>query len=129
MLIDAGWDVANGDDLKAGDVMRSIPGVDLPALVAYAGQRNIGLFVWVHWKALDAQMDAALAPLSASAWPASRSISWIATTRTWWLSTTALLESGGAAPADGGPARRLPSDRAGSRTWPNLLTQEGVMGA
>ena len=39
----------------------SIPAIHLPALVDYGRRRNIGLFVWVHWKALDAQMDEALA--------------------------------------------------------------------
>ena len=43
------------------DVTRPIPPIDLPALVQYGRQRGIGLFVWLNWAHLDAQMDAALA--------------------------------------------------------------------
>ncbi len=63
LLIDAGW-YANPDQKTAGpniDVTRPIPPIDLPALVQYGRQRGIGLFVWLNWAHLDAQMDAALA--------------------------------------------------------------------
>jgi alpha-glucosidase len=62
MLIDAGWYVApNGDVADAtADVTRSIPAIDLPALIEYGRQRNVGLFVWVHWKPFEALMDQAL---------------------------------------------------------------------
>ncbi len=128
MLIDAGWYVANGDDLKAGDVMRSIPGVDLPALVAYAGQRNIGLFVWVHWKALDAQMDAALHLYQRLGLAGIKVDFMDRDDQDMVAFYHRLLEAAA--------RHRLMVDLHGaypptglSRTWPNLLTQEGVMGA
>ena len=64
MLIDDGWYLNSGGagTIKPGaDVTKTIPEIDMPGLVAYAAQRKVGLWVWVHWKSLDDQMDAALA--------------------------------------------------------------------
>ncbi|UAL09856.1 glycoside hydrolase family 97 protein [Caulobacter segnis] len=64
MLIDDGWYVGSGQApriLPGTDVTRSIPAINLPALVAYGRDKGVGIMVWVHWKALDDQMDEALA--------------------------------------------------------------------
>ncbi len=64
MLIDDGWYVGSGQApqvLPGTDVTRSIPAISIPDLVAYGRDRGVGIMVWVHWKALDAQMDEALA--------------------------------------------------------------------
>lgn len=64
MLIDDGWYVGSGQApqiLPGTDVMRSIPAINIPDLVAYGRHKGVGIMVWVHWKALDAQMDEALA--------------------------------------------------------------------
>jgi alpha-glucosidase len=64
MLIDDGWYVGSGQAptvLPGTDVTRQIPAIDLPGLVAYGAQKGVGIMVWVHWKALDDQMDEALA--------------------------------------------------------------------
>ncbi len=62
MLIDAGWYTQNayGDnaDTKA-DITKSVPDIDLPALVAYARVRNVGILVWLHWTTARDQMDVA----------------------------------------------------------------------
>jgi alpha-glucosidase len=63
MLIDDGWYVnsfAAGALLPGADNMRSIPEIDLPALVRYAGERNVGLWLWVHWKLIDRNMKRSL---------------------------------------------------------------------
>jgi alpha-glucosidase len=120
MLIDAGW--------YAGDVTRSIPAIDLPALVDYGRRRNIGLFVWVHWKALDAQMAKALALYQRLGLKGikvdfmDRNDQEMVAFYHRLLAKAArhrlLVDLHGAYPPTGL-----------SRTYPNLLTQEGVLGA
>ncbi len=64
MLIDDGWYVGstgNGRYNPGTDILRSIPEIDLPMLVEYARERGIGLWLWAHWKPLDQRMDEALA--------------------------------------------------------------------
>ncbi len=64
MLIDDGWYVGSGQApvvLPGTDVTRPIPRIDMPGLIAYAAERGVGIMLWVHWKALDDQMDEALA--------------------------------------------------------------------
>jgi alpha-glucosidase len=64
MLIDDGWYVGSGQAptiLPGTDVTRPIPAIDLPGLIAYGAQKGVGIMIWVHWKALDDQMDEALA--------------------------------------------------------------------
>jgi alpha-glucosidase len=62
MLIDAGWytPVAWGPnaDLKA-DITKTVPAIDLPALVEYARSRNVGIWVWLNWVPTNDQMDKA----------------------------------------------------------------------
>ncbi|KAB7764736.1 glycoside hydrolase family 97 protein [Xanthomonas maliensis] len=63
MLIDDGWyqgSTGDGQYNAGADIRRPIAQLDLPGLVDYARQRGIGLWLWVHWRALDAQMDEAL---------------------------------------------------------------------
>ena len=63
MLIDEGWNIGagGGGTVRPGvDVTRPIPELDLPGLVAYAKDRKVGLWLWLNWKALDAQMDEAI---------------------------------------------------------------------
>ena len=62
MLIDAGWytPVAWGPnaDLKA-DITKTVPAIDLPALVEYARSRKVGVWVWLNWVPANNQMDTA----------------------------------------------------------------------
>lgn len=63
MLIDEGWHAGagGGGAVRPGvDVTRPIPELDLPGLIAYAKDRKVGLWLWLNWKALDAQMDEAI---------------------------------------------------------------------
>lgn len=63
MLLDAGWYQGSSVyGLTAGvDLTKSIPAIDIPALVEYGRQRNVGLWVWMQWKDIDRQMPEALA--------------------------------------------------------------------
>ncbi len=63
MLIDAGWyshlpGYGEKMDFKA-DITKTIPEIDLPGLIAYARAKNVGIFVWVHWRLVNDQMDKA----------------------------------------------------------------------
>ena len=41
------------------DITTCEPEIDVPALVKYAADKNVKLFVWCHWKHIDQQMDKA----------------------------------------------------------------------
>jgi alpha-glucosidase len=62
MLVDAGWytPIAWGEkaDLKA-DITKTVPEINLPELVQYARQRKVDIFVWLNWVPTRDQMDAA----------------------------------------------------------------------
>jgi alpha-glucosidase len=64
MLVDAGWYPRFekvGDNLADGDIMVSIPEIDIPELVAYGSERNVGIILWLHWTPVDRDMDKAFA--------------------------------------------------------------------
>ena len=63
MMIDEGWyrGAGGGGIVRPGvDVTRTIPEINLPELVEYGRKKGVGLWLWLNWKALDAQMDEAL---------------------------------------------------------------------
>ena len=55
-LIDAGWHQGTEE---SGDITRSRPEIDLPRVIRYAGERGIGILLWLHWKRAQAQMEEA----------------------------------------------------------------------
>jgi alpha-glucosidase len=62
MLVDAGWYTpkAYGDDADTkADITKSVPEIDLPGLVAYGRARGVGLLLWLHWMPAREQMDRA----------------------------------------------------------------------
>lgn len=65
MLIDAGWYTdkpSYGDDADVtADITKSIPAIDLPALIEYARERKVGIILWLHWIPARDQMDKAFA--------------------------------------------------------------------
>ena len=52
MLVDAGW--ADGPDITKLNGK-----VDIPALVAYAAPKNVKIWIWMHWTAVDRMMEVA----------------------------------------------------------------------
>ncbi len=120
IIMDEGW-------YKLGDLLAVKPEIDMPELMAYAKQRGVGIILWVSWKTLDTQMTAALDQFAR--WGAAgikvdfmqRSDQWMVN----WYERVAREAA----------ARRLLVDFHGSfkpsglqRTWPNVLTFEGVKG-
>lgn len=58
MLIDAGW-ARRSSDPEADDITHWNDNVDLPAILAFARQRHVRVILWMHWKSVARQMDAA----------------------------------------------------------------------
>lgn len=52
LILDEGW--SKPDDLSAVN-----PDINMPELLDYARQKNVGVVLWVLWAALDKQFDAA----------------------------------------------------------------------
>jgi len=130
-LIDAGWALGSGpccDALPTTDITRAAPGVDMPALVRYARERGVKLVLWVHWKHLSQRMDEALDTYQR--WGiAGVKVDFmerddqemVAFYRKLAAATARrhlLLDLHAAYPPDGL-----------NRTFPNFITQEGVLGA
>jgi alpha-glucosidase len=53
IVLDEGW-------YKLGNVLEVVPGVNMEELAAYAKQNNVGIILWVVWKSFDDQFEAAL---------------------------------------------------------------------
>ncbi len=132
MLIDAGWaarvPTQPGGRPGAVDLTRSIPAIDIPMLVEYARSKGVRLWLWAHFRDMNEQRDAALAQFEK--WGiAGIKIDYLDRSDQWmvdWYRTTAqkaadhhlMLDYHGAFKPDGM-----------QRTFPNVLTREGVMGA
>jgi len=53
IILDAGW-------YKAGNCLEVVPEINMEELAAYAKQKNVGIILWLAWKTLDNQLEAAL---------------------------------------------------------------------
>ncbi|MBQ8050835.1 MAG: glycoside hydrolase family 97 protein [Bacteroidaceae bacterium] len=54
VILDEGW-----YNPKSGDMLRTIPDIDLPQLVEYARQKGVRLILWTVFNVLDDQLEAA----------------------------------------------------------------------
>ena len=132
MLIDAGWALrlpaTPGGRRGAVDLTRSTPAIDIPMLVEYAKSKGVRLWLWAHFRDMNEQMDAAYAQFEK--WGiAGVKIDFLDRSDQWmvdWYRTAArkaaehrlMLNYHGAFKPDGM-----------ERTFPNVMTREGVMGA
>jgi len=57
MLIDAGWSVAQSR--TESDLTRTSPALDMPEILRHAASKNVKVWLWAHWTAIDRQMDEA----------------------------------------------------------------------
>ncbi len=136
LLIDAGWAAslppAAGRAGYSGrgrtDLTKSIAAIDIPMLVEYAKSKNVRIWLWAHSRDMADQMDDAFSQYEK--WGIAgvkidfmdRSDQWMVN----WYRTAAkkaaehhlMLDFHGAFKPDGM-----------RRTFPNVLTREGVMGA
>jgi alpha-glucosidase len=53
VILDEGW-------YELGDVLKVVPALDMEALSAYAREKKVGLILWVVWKSLEDKLEAAL---------------------------------------------------------------------
>jgi alpha-glucosidase len=111
----------------ATDITKSIPGVDIPGLVRYAGERGVKILVWLDWEAAARQMDEAF-PLYEKWGVAGVKIDFMQRDDQEMVN---FYERACRKAAE----HHLTVDFHGaykptglSRTYPNCLTREGVMG-
>jgi alpha-glucosidase len=145
MLVDAGWSPDYGgvcSTIKAdsstipalrwcieNDIMHWVPRVNLPEILKHARQRNVKIILWIHWTATEKQMEQAF-PLYEK-----------------WGVAGVKVDFMGEVPDDQPTVelyRKIVSTAARyhlfvdihgaykpaglRRTYPNLLTREGLMG-
>jgi alpha-glucosidase len=60
MLVDAGW-YPEKDYTHPVSILKYLPEVNVPEIIAHAKQKGVKVILWVFWGALDKQMDEALA--------------------------------------------------------------------
>ncbi len=133
MLIDAGWAVEEKDTFGGGygrrvDLTKSIPAIDIPMLVAYGRSKNVGIWLWAHYRNMNDQMDDALAQFEK--WGvAGVKVDFMDRTDQWmvnWYRQVAKKAADHHVMVDFHGAFKPDGMR---RTYPNVLTREGVMGA
>ena len=120
VILDEGW-------YRLGDLLAVVPEVDVPGLVAYGKQKGVGLILWVVWKTLDDQFGPAMDQFEK--WGVKglkvdfmqrddqKVIEYYHRVSRECAKRKMLVDfHGGIRPAHM------------TRTWPNLLTTEGVMG-
>jgi alpha-glucosidase len=120
MLIDAGWSPQD-------DILHWVPGVDIPAILAYAKQKGIKVILWMHWRAVKKQIAEAF-PLYEKWGVAGVKIDFMERDDQEMVNFYAEMVRQAA-------EHHLIVDLHGAykptglrRAYPNLLTREGVMG-
>lgn len=53
IIMDEGW-------YELGDLLKIVPEIDMEELTSYANEKGVGIILWVVWKTLDDQLEAAL---------------------------------------------------------------------
>lgn len=53
VILDEGW-------YKLGNLLEPVPEINVPELVEYGKQKNVGIILWAIWKTLDDQLEPAL---------------------------------------------------------------------
>jgi len=129
VLVDEGWSVGSSTEPNPdADLTKPIPDMDMPAIVAYAKSKGVGVWVWAQWQQLDNQMDAAMAQYEAWGLKGIK-VDFINRSDQAAVDYYYKLLSKAA-------QHHLMIDVHGAfapngllRTFPNYVTQEGVMGA
>jgi alpha-glucosidase len=128
-MLDAGWAarIAAGTNDSGSDITRPIAEMNLPELLAYAKSKNVGVWLWSHWTDVERQMDEAF-PLYEKWGVAGVKIDFMDRDDQWMVDFYHRVARKAA-------EHRLMIDFHGaykpdglSRTYPNVLTREGVMG-
>ena len=126
MLVDAGWYPAQGYKHPVS-ILTYVPEVNIPDIIAYGKLKGVKTLLWLYWGALDKQMDEAL-PLYAKWGAAGVKVDFMDRDDQEIVNFYQRLVQKAA-------EYHLVVDFHGAfkptglrRTYPNLLTREGVMG-
>jgi len=120
MLIDAGWSARD-------DITHAIPAIDMPDILRHAEAKKVKIWLWLNWKDVQRQMDQAF-PLYRKWGVVGVKIDYMDRDDQWMVEFyhSALQKAA---------EHRLMVDFHGAykpdgmrRTWPNFVTQEGVLG-
>lgn len=126
MLVDAGW-YKESTDREQGNLLEFFPQVNIPDIIAYGTSKGVGVLLWVEWRTFNRQLDEATALFER--WGAAgvkvdymnRDDQEMVQLYEKWVKKAA--------------EHHLTVDYHGAykptglrRTYPNLLTREGVMG-
>jgi alpha-glucosidase len=132
MLIDAGWATKAasskpGDAEAMADITKPSPDVDITGLVSYASEKHVKLWLWSHWTSVDKYMDQAF-PQFEKWGIAGVKIDFMNRDDQQMVAFYHKVMEAAA-------AHHLMIDFHGAykpdglrRTYPNLMTREGVMG-
>jgi len=127
-VIDWGWAARPEGDKQLADVTRFRPGVDIPALARYAAARHVRLWLWTNWDALGHRMDEVFALYER--WGiAGIKVDYVYRQDQIAIAYYHRLLAAAARHHLMVNIHGAPVPRGWERTYPNLLTQEGVMGA
>ena len=128
ILIDEGWYEGSSETPAPANVLKPVPQMDMPAIVAYARGKGIGVWAWLQWKQLDRQMDEALALYQSWGLKGIKvdfmdrndqeMVGYYHRLLGKAAAHRLMVNLHGAYPPDGL-----------ARTYPNYMTQEGVLGA
>jgi alpha-glucosidase len=126
MLIDAGWYPMTNDSVN-DDILSFIPEVNIPEILAHAENKGVKVILWVEWRPLDRKLDEALALYEK--WGVAgikvdymnRDDQEMVNLYEKWVCKAAEHHL----TVDFHGAYKPTGQR---RTYPNLITQEGVMG-
>ena len=130
-MIDEGWyaGAGGGGVRRPGvDITKWADAINLQDVVDYAKSKKVRLWLWTHWQALDEQMEDALT-LYEKLGIAGIKVDFMDRDDQWMVNWYQKLLGAAA-------RHHLMVDLHGAfpprgltRTWPNFMTQEGVMGA
>lgn len=131
MLIDDGWYLNSGGEgtvRDGADLMQVASGLNLPAMIGYGRKKGVGLWLWMHWEVLEPRMESVLSHYAKMGIKGIK-VDFMDRDDQWMVDFYHRLLSTAA-------KHRLLVDLHGAyhptgliRTYPNYLTQEGVLGA
>ena len=127
-MFDAGWAAhGTGPNDSGADITQTTPVVNMPGIIAYAKSKNVKVWLWSHWTDIDRQMDEAF-PLFEKWGVAGVKIDFMDRDDQWMVNFFRRVAKNAA-------EHHLMIDFHGAykpdgigRTWPNVITREGVMG-
>ncbi|MGN7999878.1 glycoside hydrolase family 97 protein [Sphingomonas sp. 22176] len=130
-MIDEGWyaGAGGGGVRRPGvDITKWADAINLQEVADYARAKKVRLWLWAHWQALDEQMEDALA-LYEKLGVAGIKIDFMERDDQWMVNWYQKLLGAAARHHLMVDLHGAFAPRGLTRTWPNFVTQEGVMGA